>query len=254
MNNMTSFNLDYAKYYDFFNQGKNYLAEAAFLDKAFKKHSKNPVKTILNLGCGTGMHEIELTKIGYIIDGLDLSSDMIKIAQSRNIPNTTFDVGDMSSFKLEKKFDACVSMFAAFGYLLDNNQIESSLKSIREHLNRDGIVIIEVWNGLGVVNIKPSSRIKEFTRDGIDVHRQSFPIMRAFDQCVDIKFNVKLSQKGNMLDSYEEMHKMRFFFPQEFKYYLEKCGFEMLEICKTFELGTHVDENEWNMVVIARAK
>lgn len=249
-----AFNLDYAKYYDFFNQGKDYSVETEFLEKAFKKHSSKPIKTILNLGCGTGMHEIELTKNEHIVTGIDLSPEMIEIAKSRNIKNADFHVGDMSNFSLSKKFDACISMFAAFGYLTNNNQIELSLKSIKEHLNPQGLVIIEMWNGPAVINIKPTSRIKEFTRDGIQVHRQSFPELKAYDHRVDIKFKVNLSQNGESIDSYEELHKMRFFFPQEIKHYFEKAGFDVQEICKTFELDTSVDENEWNMVVIAKLK
>lgn len=248
-----AFTLDYAKYYDFFNEGKDYSQETDFLEHAFKKYGKS-VKNVLNLGCGTGMHEIELAKRNYQTEGLDLSAEMIKIAQSRLIPNTKFHVGDMSSFNLNKKFDACISMFAAFGYLTQNKQIESSLNTIRKHLDKDGLAIIEVWNGPGVINIKPSSRIKEFTRQGIDVRRQSFPKMDTFHHWVDILFKVKLSKNDEKIDEYEEDHRMRFFFPQEIKYYLEKAGFELLEICKTFELDTHVDENDWNMVVIAKAK
>lgn len=249
-----AFKLDYAKYYDFFNQGKDYVHETAFLKKTFDMYSKKPVMNVLNLGCGTGMHEIELVKHGYHVHGLDLSPEMVAIAQSRNIPNTSFEVGDMSHFKVPKQFDACTVMFAAFGYLTKNQQIESSLKTIHDHLNPEGLAIIEVWNGPGVLTIKPSSRIKEFTRDGIDVHRQSFPTLHAFDQNVEILFKVRLSQNGAVLDQYEELHTMRFFFPQEMIYYFNKAGFDVLEICKTFELGTTVDENEWNMVVIAKKR
>lgn len=249
-----SFALDYAKYYDFFNKGKDYAAEVAFLSRVFEKYSSNPVKNILNLGCGTGMHELEFVKHGYVVDGLDLSAEMINIAKSRNIPGTSFHVGDMSNFELGKKFDACVSMFAAFGYLTENKQIESSLMCIRKHLNPGGIAVIEIWNGLGVVKIMPSSRVKEFERDGLGVHRQSFPTFRAEEQRVDIKFDVKISKDGKEIDKYDELHKMRFFFPQEMKYYFDKAGFDVMEICKTFELCARVDENEWNMVVIARAR
>ena len=249
-----SFAFDYAKYYDFFNEGKDYKAEVDFLEAAFKKHSTKPVSTVLNLGCGTGMHEIELAKKGYSTNGLDLSSEMIDIARSRNIPRASFSVGDMSHFALNGKFDACVSMFAAFGYLIKNEQIESALHSIKQHLNPNGLAIIEIWNGPGVLHIMPSSRIKEFTRDGIEVHRQSFPTMHASDHYVDINFKVRLSREGKEFENYEELHSMRFFFPQELKYYFDKAGFDVLEICKTFELGTKVDENEWNLVVIARRK
>ncbi|MBS3091801.1 methyltransferase domain-containing protein [Candidatus Pacearchaeota archaeon] len=249
-----AFDMDYAKYYDIFNQGKNYEQEAEFLDRVFKKYSKNQIKTILNLGCGTGMHDIELSKEGYSVMGLDLSADMIEIAKSRNIPNTEFVVGNMSNFSLNNKFGACISMFATFGYQLENKDIKSSFECIKNHLLPGGLVIIEVWNGLGVLRELPSSRKKEIIHGDILIKRQSFPVFDAFNHKVDINFKVDIFKNNESVESYEEMHKMRFFFPQEFIKYVEDAGFEVLEICDTFKLGSKVNENNWNMVLIARLK
>lgn len=248
-----TFNLDYAKYYDLFNEGKNYENEATFLKNIFDSYGTG-VKTILNLGCGTGMHEIFLSKFGYNVTGVDLSEEMIKIAKGRNIPNTKFHVGNMSKFELNKKFDACVSMFAAFGYQLKNKEIESSLKSIKEHLNPNGLAVIEVWNGLGVMRELPSSRKKEISAGGFKIKRQSFPDLDAFNHKAGIKFKVEVYKNDALHEKYEEMHYMRFFFPQEITYYLEKEGFEVLKICDTFDLNSKVDEKNWNMVVIGKLK
>ena len=93
------FNKDYARYYDLFNQGKDYTREVDFLEQVFKKFSSGGVKTILDLGCGTGLHTRELIKRGYEISGLDLSNEMIAIAKERN-PSVQFNVGDMSNFNI----------------------------------------------------------------------------------------------------------------------------------------------------------
>ena len=39
--------------------------------------AKNTNSSILDVGCGTGRHSIELAKRGYIVTGLDLSSEML---------------------------------------------------------------------------------------------------------------------------------------------------------------------------------
>jgi hypothetical protein len=46
---------------------------------------------------------------------------------------------------------------------------------------------------------------------------------------------------------------MRFYFPQELKYYLENAGFEVLKICPFLDLNGCVDEHVWNIAVIAKA-
>ena len=75
-----SFDEKYARYYDLFNQGKDYNKECDFLEEIFKKFG-DKIQTILDLGCGTGLHALELSKRRYTLTGLDLSEEMIKIAR-----------------------------------------------------------------------------------------------------------------------------------------------------------------------------
>jgi predicted TPR repeat methyltransferase len=53
---------DYAKYYDLLYQEKNYEEECDFIEQVFRGFSKLKVKSILELGCGTGGHAIPLAR------------------------------------------------------------------------------------------------------------------------------------------------------------------------------------------------
>jgi len=50
-----------------------------------------------------------------------------------------------------------------------------------------------------------------------------------------------------------EKHVVRFYFPQEIRYYLENAGFKVLKICPFLDLNGKVDETVWNVTVIAKA-
>ena len=67
---------DYAYYYNAFYQDKDYKAEAKQIDLLLQKYGQN-IKKIINYGCGTGRHDIELSKLGYHCTGIDLSPLMI---------------------------------------------------------------------------------------------------------------------------------------------------------------------------------
>lgn len=67
---------DYAYYYNAFYQDKDYKAEAKQIDLLLQKYGQN-IKKIINYGCGTGRHDIELSKLGYLCTGIDLSPLMI---------------------------------------------------------------------------------------------------------------------------------------------------------------------------------
>ena len=249
-----SFAKNYAKYYDLFNEGKDYKKECDFLKEVFSKYRKGKVKDILDLGCGTGAHDAILASRGYNVTGLDLSEEMINIAKSKNIPSTNFVAGDMSKFKLGKKYDSCIAMFAAFGYQIHNKQITSSLQCINNHLRPGGLFIIDCWNGLGVLREPPTRRIKEVKRGGLKIVRESFPKLNSYNHFCEVKFKVNVFENNRLEDSFEETHKIRFLFPQELRKYLEDEGFEVLEICKQFKMGTKLTEKDWNLSLIARLK
>ena len=200
------FNKDYVKYYDLFNKDKNYTKEVDFLEQVFNKFSnKNKIKKILDLGCGTGLHTKELIKRGYEVVGLDLSKEMIEIAKQRN-PSTNFYVSDMSNFNIydkensgNEKFDAIICMFSVLGYLTENSQLENFFKSCKNHLKENGLLILDVWNGLGVMNELPSSREKIVEVSDSDktlkIIRKSFPELDSRNHINNVKFVVKVFEK-----------------------------------------------------------
>ncbi len=249
-----TFNKKYAGYYEKFNDGKDYSKEVEFLHQIFKKYSENPVKKILDLGCGTGIHAKWLALKEDEIVGVDLSPDMIEIAKAKNIPHSEFFVGDMSKFDLNRKFDSVISMFSAMGYLTDNKQIEGFFNSVKKHLNKNGLLVLDVWNGLGVMNELPTSREKSSEKDGLKIVRKSFPDLDSKNHTNNVRFNVKVFGNGNLIEDYNENHKVRFFFPQELKKYLEDAGFELVHLCPSFEFDKEVTEKNWNIVLVARLK
>ncbi|MEK6872934.1 MAG: class I SAM-dependent methyltransferase [Nanoarchaeota archaeon] len=196
------FKTDYARYYDLFNRNKDYGNEIIFLEQVFKKFSKCPVKSILDLGCGTGLHTQELVRRGYEVSGLDLSKEMIEIAKKRN-PNASFYVGNMSNFDLVKnggKFDVIICMFSALGYLTENSQLESFFNCCKNHLKANGLLILDVWNGLGVMHELPSSRekiaeVKDENNLNLKIIRKSFPELDSKNHINNVKFIVKIFEK-----------------------------------------------------------
>ena len=74
----------YSKYYDLLYEDKNYSGEVEYIDFLIKKNCQN-AKTLLDMGCGTGKHAELLCEKGYKVHGIDLSQDMLKIANKRKI-------------------------------------------------------------------------------------------------------------------------------------------------------------------------
>ena len=77
------FNRAYADQYDVLYQEKDYESECAMIEEAFRRYSRIPVKSILDLGCGTGNHAIPMACKGYQVTGVDRSQQMLDRARSK---------------------------------------------------------------------------------------------------------------------------------------------------------------------------
>ena len=71
-----NYGLQYDK--EVFTQGT--IGECDFIEKEV---NNNKQTRILDIGCGTGRHAIELTKRSYNITGIDLSESLIKRAREK---------------------------------------------------------------------------------------------------------------------------------------------------------------------------
>ena len=144
-----------AKYYDLFYSNKSYENEISFLKKLIGNR-----KTILDVGCGTGLHMHLLENSGYIVDGLDLNLGMLDIAQTR-VKGNLFEA-NLLNFNINKKYDCIISMFAVFNHLNDYDEFEKGIMHCYEHLNEDGILIIDLHNGRK--SGKKVSKYKKYSR------------------------------------------------------------------------------------------
>lgn len=129
-------------------------------------------KVILNGGCGTGGHAIPLAKRGYEVTGIDLSEEMINIAKekaSKSGVNIDFNVMDLRELRFNKKFDACVLMFAVIDYLTDNKDLLKALANIRENLKSGSLLIFDFWYGPAVLTILPSLGMKIIEKEDVKV-------------------------------------------------------------------------------------
>ena len=247
----------YAKHYDLIYDDKDYKSECDFIDLVLTRYSSKSAKSILEIGCGTGGHAIPLSRRGYRMTGIDLSEDMISMGKSKAISenlNVELLNGDVRDFQINKKFDACISMFSVLGYLTKTEDILKAFRNIRSHLDTGAIFLFDVWNGLAVLRILPEPRVKKIKRDNIKLVRTVEPTLDAVHHICWTNYKVVVTENDKIVDKFEEKHFSRFFFPQEIKFYLESSGFEVLSICPFLHLDSILDENEWNMAIIAKTQ
>lgn len=56
-------------------------------------------------------------------------------------------VGNLLDYEIDKKYDAIISMFAVFNHLKSYDKLEQGILHSYNHLNKNGILIIDLHNG-----------------------------------------------------------------------------------------------------------
>ena len=106
---------------------KNTAREVDFL---LEELSLRPGGSILDVGCGTGRHSIELAKRGYAVTGMDLSSEMLAraadTARAAGV-NVNWIHADATRFTLPGKYDGAICLCeGAFGLLGQGDDADRS--------------------------------------------------------------------------------------------------------------------------------
>jgi 2-polyprenyl-3-methyl-5-hydroxy-6-metoxy-1,4-benzoquinol methylase len=144
---------------------RNTVKEIDFILEELKL---KPSSSILDIGCGTGRHSIELAKRGYKVAGVDISSGMLaeadKAAKTVGV-KVRWVHADATTFKSRKKFDAALCLCeGAFGLLGSaDHHIEHDLAILRN-------INAALKPGSGLILTAPNGfrKIRKYTQEDVE--------------------------------------------------------------------------------------
>ena len=140
---------DFAKRYDNEEFTKGTLGEVDFIEQEMG-HDKN--LKILDIGCGTGRHDIELARRGYDVTGVDLSPDQLKHARqkARNAGvKVRFRRADARHLKYRRRFDLVIMLCEGAFPLMETDEMNFQiLRGAYNALKPGGKLIFTTLNGL----------------------------------------------------------------------------------------------------------
>lgn len=121
------------------------------------------IKSIVDLGCGTGEITIRLADRGRQLYGVDLSAEMLAIAEQKRVPsgsNITWIKQDIRSLQGFSDIDLCISYCDVINYIVSKSDIEKVFTNVYESLSRDGLFIFDVHS---MTHVKQNMINKTFT-------------------------------------------------------------------------------------------
>ena len=220
----------FARYYDLiYRDIVDYEGDCDYLERLFHKFGGGArVRTILDLGCGTGNHAIELARRRYTVTGIDLSAAQLREARAkvRGKPLAVkFVLGDMRRFDLRRTVDAAIAMFGGFGYLFTDRDVVSHFRSVRRHLEPGGLYAFEFWQESAAFD-----RVRSWV-----LRENGLRIIRLDDSRTDrVRHRLRMDFRFFVLDGdrlrerFRETHMVRLYALPEIRRLLSRGGLKLM--------------------------
>ena len=244
-----------SKIYSQIYSSKDTIAELEFIRNSFDRKPLSPGSKVLDIGCGTGRHSIELAKQGCDVVGIDRSTEMIAQARINSIkfPNlsaafTDFELSELQS----QQFDDIIALFHVVSYVTNDTELSFFFENARRLLKADGFFAFDVWYSPAVCYQMPSSNSKQFDIDGFgSVTRHCFPTEYLDQSLVDVNYTYEYKYKSETL-VHKETHTMRHFTTNELRTIAHQSGFKILSI-KEFLTGKQPSRDSWGVYYLLQA-
>ena len=216
---------NYGKTYDNESFTRGTIGECDFIEQelGFDKSVK-----ILDVGCGTGRHSIELSKRGYSMTGIDLSAAQLERAEEKAKKEglkINFFRYDARILPYENEFDAAIMICEGAFPLMETDEMNFEiLKNVTKSLKTPGKFIFTTLNGLFPLYHSVEEFCDSTTDKGNATYRSNtFDLMTFRDHNI----TEATDDSGNKLtmDCNE-----RYYVPSEITWLLKSLGYTKIDI------------------------
>lgn len=224
---------DFAYLYDEFMEDVPYAEWADLLSSLIKAYGTN-VKTVLDLGCGTGTLTRLMAAKGYEMMGVDYSQDMLTVAAEKNTEDNDilYINQDMRSLELLEKSDAIISVCDCINYMILDEDIEDCFKSVKSNLIKDGIFIFDFNTIYKYETVIGDTTIAENRENSSFIWENYYSSDDHINE-YDVTFFTKIeddtdAESDGIFRRFSEVHIQRGYTLQEMKQFLLTAGFSFV--------------------------
>jgi 2-polyprenyl-3-methyl-5-hydroxy-6-metoxy-1,4-benzoquinol methylase len=241
---------NYGEKYDNESFAQGTIGECDFIEKEI---DYNKTLKIIDIGCGTGRHSIELSKRGYSMTGIDLSESLLEKAREKAKQKGVqidFLKHDARSLPFDKQFDVAIMMCEGGFPLMETDEMNYEiLKNVSNSLKGNAKFVFTTLNGLFPI----FNSIEEFCASNTDdgnatYHKNTFDIMTFRD------FNITKVTDDNGVEKELECIE-RYYIPSEITWLMKTLGFTKIEIfgakLGAFSREDKLTKDDFEMLVIA---
>lgn len=234
----------FAYFYDQLMDEAPYHQWVQFFKRQQEKYVQE-AKQVLDLACGTGTISILLYEQGFHLTGVDLSEDMLAVAQAKcqqkGYP-ISFYQQTMTDVNGIGPFDIVVIFCDSLNYLLEEEEVFQTFSSVYRLLNDDGLLLFDVHSMYKINKWYPG---KTFAYNGEDISYIWNCYSGEQENSVEHELTFFVyDEKSNRYQRYDEVHIERTFPIAKYEELLREAGFTVVAVEGDFYGGEVKEESE----------
>ena len=208
---------------------------------------------ILDVGCGTGRHSIELSKRGYKVTGIDLSDTQLararEKAEKENL-RIDFIKQDARNLPYQKEFDLAIMLCEGGFPLMETDEMNFEiLNGVSKSLKEKGKFIFTTLNGLFPLYHSVEEFCASTSEEGNATYRSNTFDLMTFRDHNTTEFEDDFGNKKTL-----ECNE-RYYVPSEITWLLKSLGFTKIDVYGArlgkFSRKDKLTTEDFEMLVIA---
>ncbi len=219
----------FAAYYDAMMHDVDYDRWARRLDALFRTTAGSMPLSVADCACGTGALTVRLARMGYQMTGIDLSEDMLRVAQEKSMRlglRIPYVCMDMRRLKLHRPVDAISCACDGVNYLSSRTALCAFFRAAHAALKSGGVLIFDASTRFKLSEVLGGNCFGEDLPDCTYLWRNAYDPAQ---KLLEMRLHVFVPEPDGRYRRFDEVHIQRAHSDTELRSALSVCGFAVLD-------------------------
>lgn len=228
-------------YYHILYKNRDESEAEFFIKNLTQKIQLNKGDKVLDIACGKGRHSIIFNKLGFNVNGIDISPTSIKEAQKYANSSLQFYVHDMRKLFRVNYYHLAVNLFSSFGYFKSENEHQQAINNMYKCLKPGGFLVIDFLNAFKVINNLVPAEEKQ-------IDTIYFKIERKFLKGNIIK-NIEVTDGDKKYNFAESVKAFSF---KDFETFIKRAGLQIINTYGDYSLNSYNEIESDRLILFAQ--
>lgn len=224
---MASYN-EFAEVYDhLMHKDVNYERVADYIENLFDRYDVSP-ELVCDLACGTGNVTIPMAKRGYDMTAVDLSQEMLGIAQEKSAGlNILYLNQNLADLDLYGTMGAFLCMIDGINYVIAPQSLLRLFTRIKTcFLDNDGIFVFDISSRYKLQKVIGDNTFVHSEKNVFYTWQNRYIEKRKLS---DMMLTFFVKHRGGEYRRFEERHLQRAYSEDELRALLKRAGFKSVD-------------------------